>query len=125
MCYVVKFEDYGDLQPTDVTSVAEELCRPIMKEINWLILEQSASHVVRSMLSLLAGIPTVAERKGKNSKHQHSISLSEPLETLLEPGLFYISNKATYAVPTEFHGECLRDRAWCELQHLYIGIQRL
>lgn len=85
--------------------MAEELCTPVMKEISWLILEQSASHVVRSMLSLLAGIPTIAERKGKNSKHQHSISLAEPLDTLLEAGLFYVSSKATYAVPSRFHGK--------------------
>jgi hypothetical protein len=102
---VIKFEEYGDVAESDVTTIAEELCRPVMSEITWLILEQSASHVVRSMLSLLAGIPTVAERKGKNSKHQHSISLSEPLEMLLEPGLFYISSKVTFTVPPQFHGE--------------------
>lgn len=101
---MLKFDDYGEVEPSDLVAVAEELCGPIMKEATWLILEQSASHVVRSMLSLLAGIPTVAERKSKNSKHQHSIALAEPLDSLVEPGLFYISTKAAFPVSSSFHG---------------------
>lgn len=60
---MLKFDDYGDVAPEDVIETMQEICTPVMKEASWLILEQSASHVVRSMLSLLAGLPVIAERK--------------------------------------------------------------
>ena len=63
LCYVLKFEDYGDVPADDVYDCVEQLCRPVMQDAAWLVLEQSASHVVRSMFSLLAGIPVIAERK--------------------------------------------------------------
>lgn len=43
--------------------------------------------------------------QGKGSKHQHSVSLSEPLETLMSPGNFYIDSKVSFGVPEEFHGK--------------------
>ena len=54
-------------------------------------------------LCTLAGVPIVSERKGKGSKHQHSVSLSEPLESLLVPGKFYMDKKKAFGVPEEFH----------------------
>jgi len=36
---------------------------PLLKEISWLSKEISASHVIRSIICLLAGIPVVAEKK--------------------------------------------------------------
>jgi hypothetical protein len=36
---------------------------PILKEINWLASELSASHVVRSIVCLLSGLPVIAEKK--------------------------------------------------------------
>ena len=42
---------------------------------------------------------------GKGSKHQHSVSLSEPLETLMTSGKFYIDDKVSFGVPEEFHGK--------------------
>lgn len=65
MCYVLKCEDFVDNDVSYVIEVLEKLCNPIMKEICWLMTEQSASHVLRSMICLLAGIPTIAERKVK------------------------------------------------------------
>eukprot|EP01031_Cornospumella_fuschlensis_P041104 gene41104-50147_t len=44
-------------------------------------------------------LPLVAEKKGKLSKHKHSIGYSEPLESLLEPGHFFISEKKAYSMP--------------------------
>lgn len=84
--------------------VIVDLARPILKEISWLGKEMSASHVLRSLFCLLTGMPVIAERKGKNSKHQHSISLSEPLDSLVEAGRFYISKSVCYSVPAIFHG---------------------
>jgi hypothetical protein len=43
--------------------------------------------------------------QGKGSKHQHSVSLSEPLDTLIQPGKFYINNSVSFGVPEEFHGK--------------------
>eukprot|EP00981_Chlorochromonas_danica_P014659 scaffold8522_cov157-Ochromonas_danica.AAC.3 len=64
----------------------------------------SASHVIRSLLSLLLGLPLIAERKSKKSKHQHSVGYSEPLESLLEPHRYFISAaKVGFAVPQSFH----------------------
>jgi hypothetical protein len=63
MCYILKFEDFGDIPASEVQECIEELCRPVLQEVSWLILEQSASHVIRTMLSVLTGIPVVAEKK--------------------------------------------------------------
>lgn len=65
MCYVIKHEEFGEENPEELLECMENLCRPVMKEIHWLILEQSATHVVRSMLSFLIGIPVIAEKKVK------------------------------------------------------------
>ena len=62
-CYILKFEDFGETPRKEVEEAIEELCRPVMQEFHWLILEQGASHVARSMLSVLSGIPIIAERK--------------------------------------------------------------
>ena len=85
------------------TLVIQRFLSLILKEISWLAKELSASHVVRSALCALAGLPIVSERKGKGSKHQHSVSLSEPLESLLVPGKFYMNKKKSFGVPEEFH----------------------
>jgi len=102
LCYILKFEDFGDIDSGEIKSCVENLCGPFMKEISWLILEQNATHVVRSAMSLLAGMPVIAERKSKNSKHQHSIALSMPLEALLEPDFFYVNKAICFSVPDSF-----------------------
>lgn len=83
------------------TSVAE-LASPVLREVSWLCKETSASHVVRSLLCLLAGMPCISERKGKDSKHQHSVSLSEPIDSLLEPKRFTVAPAVLFYVPAEF-----------------------
>ncbi|RYH17588.1 hypothetical protein EON65_28380 [archaeon] len=72
---------------------------PVLQEISWLGKEMSASHVIRSSISLVLGLPLVAEKKGKMSKHKHSIGYSEPMESLLVPGHFFISEKKAYSMP--------------------------
>lgn len=81
------------------------LAKPLIHEMFWLGKEMSASHVLRSLMCLLAGLPTVAEKKGKNSKHQHSVTLSEPLEHMLEANKFYISIAYAFPVPASFKGK--------------------
>lgn len=73
---------------------------PVLQEMSWLGKEMSASHVIRSSISLVLGLPLVAEKKGKLSKHKHSIGYSEPMESLLEPGHFFISEKKALSMPS-------------------------
>lgn len=79
LCYLLKNNhnnnETADLDLQPLLSLAS----PVLKEIGWLASDMNASHVIRSLLCALTGIPTISERKGKGSKHQHSTSLSEPL----------------------------------------------
>jgi hypothetical protein len=59
----LKFEDFGDVEESDVQETIVEFVKPILKEISWLGREMSASHVLRSLFSLMAGMPVIAERK--------------------------------------------------------------
>ena len=58
-------------------------CETILKEITWLCKDLCGSHVIRAAICTLIGMPVISERKGKTGKHQHAVSLTEPLETLL------------------------------------------
>jgi hypothetical protein len=103
LCFILKNEGIGNVDEDFLKTTMLGFLSLILKEIGWLAKELSASHVVRSALCALAGIPIVAERKGKESKHKHAVSLSEPLESLLAPGKFYIDRKKAFSVPEEFH----------------------
>jgi hypothetical protein len=104
LCYIFKYQEFGEIEPDKAESVVLAFVKPIMKELHWLSKDISATHVIRSIICLLTGIPTIAEKKGKGSKHQHSVSLSEAIESLLEPKQFYIGSSSSYSVPTSFHG---------------------
>lgn len=99
LCYILKFEGIGEIEQDRLSSVILALIQPLLDEISWLAKEISASHVIRSALCLLAGMPVIAERKGKSSKHQHSISLSEPLDVVLLKGNFYVDSAVCFPVP--------------------------
>ena len=73
--------------------------QPVMTEASWLSTDLAASHVVRSAVCLLAGLPVIAERKSKGARHQHSGALAEPLESLLEQGKFFMSSDAGASLP--------------------------
>lgn len=79
------------------------LLNPLLAEISWLARDVSASHVLRSAISLLMGLPVIAERKGKASKHQHSVSYSVTLDTLLTPGHLTIDRRHFFDVPSGFY----------------------
>lgn len=103
MCYILKFVGTGDTDEDVLKTTILDFLSPLLKEVHWLVKELCASHVVRSALCTLTGMPVVAERKGKFSKHQHSVTLSEPLDSLIMPGMFYIDKKKCFDVPEEFH----------------------
>ena len=63
LCYILK---YDSLSESDVQAIGESVIAfvsPMMEEMAWLSREISASHVLRSFLCILVGIPTVAEKK--------------------------------------------------------------
>ena len=103
LCSILKFTGIGDVEENVLVSTVLQFVRPIMNEITWLIKEQAASHVVRAILCLLAGIPIISEKKGKESKHPHSVAFSEPLENVCDKEKFYISKDVTFDVPDDFH----------------------
>ena len=103
LCSILKFTGIGDVEENVLVSTVLQFVRPIMNEITWLIKEQAASHVVRAILCLLAGIPIISEKKGKGSKHPHSVAFSEPLENVCDKEKFYISKDVTFDVPDDFH----------------------
>lgn len=136
LCYILKFEGFGDCDEEVVKDTIVSFVQPILDEVSWLSSEISASHVLRSIICMLIGSPVVSEKKvtsitslftpllcdwmfdlwcfdtlngdlqqGKGSKHQHSVSLSEPLEQLLLPGRFCLSHTVCFGVPTQFHGK--------------------
>ena len=106
MCYFFKERiPLQDLEPQFIEETIVNLAKPLINEMFWLGKEMSASHVLRSLMCLLAGLPTIAEKKGKNSKHQHSVILSEPVDQMLEESQFYFSINKAFPVPEVFHGK--------------------
>ena len=63
----------------------------VLKEFSFYASDLNGTHVLRAILCVLAGLPVLAERKGKGSKHQHSIPLSESLESVIIPGKFFFN----------------------------------
>ena len=104
LCSLLKFAgvESGE-QESELIEALLAFATPVLAEISWLAKELSASHVIRALICILVGMPVVSARKGKQSKHQHSMELCESLDNLLEPQRFYISKTCTFPVPDEFH----------------------
>lgn len=107
LSFFLKAGDIGGVEPSFMEETVLAFCRPLIHEMPWLGKEMSASHVLRSMISLLSGLPPVAEKKGKNSKHQHSVIMAETIEALQHPGEFYFSEIKSFYVPDSFKEELL------------------
>ena len=105
LCYLLKNNSIPtDMDEGEVAEAILAFVRPILAELNWAAKEPSVSHVLRSIICLLAGIPVVSEKRGKASKHQHSVALSQPLESMLVPGACFIDQECCFTVPEAFHG---------------------
>ena len=112
LCYLLKSQNFEINDDNDnnieyneqINETILELLNPICQEILWLSKDISASHVLRSSICLLIGIPVISERKGKNSKHQHSVPHSMSLESMLVPDKFHLDKQHTFTVPKGFHG---------------------
>lgn len=63
LCYFFKEGDLGDLDLNTMETTILEFARPLLHEIHWLGKEMSASHVQRSMICFMSGLPTIAEKK--------------------------------------------------------------
>jgi hypothetical protein len=92
-----------DVDEDEFITAVHSICEPLTAEVSWLAKDINGSHVVRAMIALLAGLPIIAERKSKNSKHQHSIAHSVPLEKLLRADRFYFDSDKSCSVPESFH----------------------
>ena len=103
LCFLVKGNVLGDLEEEYIQQSVLTFCQPLLAGFNSIMKETAGSHVLRSAMCALAGVPVVAERKGKDSKHQHSVSLSESLEALTSPQRLFICETAAFMVPHEFH----------------------
>jgi len=77
---------------------------PLLSSVDMMMSDINASHVLRFAICTLTGMPVIKERKGKESKHQHSCTLAEPIEKLIQPNKYYISKEVCFHVPSEFHG---------------------
>jgi hypothetical protein len=101
----LKQGSFADVEPNYLHNTVLDFARPLIHELHWLGKEMSASHVLRSLVCFLSGLPPVAEKKGKKSKHQHSVVLAEPLDAMLQPGTFYFAVSKTFPVPAVFQCE--------------------
>ena len=63
LCYILKNTGIGNVNEEELKKSVLGFIRLILAEISWLVKELSASHVVRSALCALAGIPIISERK--------------------------------------------------------------
>jgi hypothetical protein len=95
------------VEKSSIESIILSFSHPLIHEMYWLGKEMSASHVLRSLLCLLSGLPTIAEKKGKNSKHQHAVLFSEPLDLMIAANAYYLNHKKSFPVPSSFKEEIL------------------
>jgi hypothetical protein len=92
-----------DVDEDDAVTVILEFFAPIMEDFVGASKDMNATHVLRAGLCMLAGLPVISERRGKASKHQHSVALSEPLDALLrQPEGFHLDSSLCFAVPDSF-----------------------
>lgn len=93
-----------DVDEDDAVSVILEFLEPVLSDFIASAKDMNATHVARAALCLLAGLPVISERRGKSSKHQHSVGLSQPLDSLLlQPNGFHIDRSVCFSVPDSFH----------------------
>jgi hypothetical protein len=110
LCFLFKNNQTEDVDENVLETSILSFIEPMLNSFKFLATEISGSHVLRSILCLLSGLPCISEKKGKGSKHQHAISLSEPLESLLvsseigkvTTGLRAIDSRKCFPVPSSF-----------------------
>lgn len=92
-----------DVDEDDAATVILDFMRPILSDFSFAAKDMNATHVVRAALCVLSGLPVISERRGKSSKHQHSVGLSQPLDSLLlQPDCFVIDSSCCFPVPESF-----------------------
>ena len=66
LCYHLQVTNYTEIAENSDFDVEETILKfltPLLTEVHWLAKDISASHVLRSIICLLYGIPVIAERK--------------------------------------------------------------
>ena len=107
MSHLVRFMRQGETADT-LHNVVVSFAAPLIEELPFLAADISGSHVIRSLISLLIGVPVVAEKKGKASKHRHSVALGCPLESITDPALFTIHADHFIDTPPDFERLLIR-----------------
>jgi len=107
LCHLIKYEGLQNIEEEILSKSVLDFVKPLLNDIYILMNDINGSHVLRSAICALVGMPVVIERKGKGSKHQHSIALAEPLDKLICPTKFYLNNEVCFSVPEDFHGNKL------------------
>jgi hypothetical protein len=105
LCFLFKSQATAGVDDDVLESTVLDFVRDILGAFKYVATEMCGSHVLRSIICLLAGIPVISERKGKSSKHQHSVSLAEPLEKLLHADGYHIDSRVSFGVPSAFQGK--------------------
>lgn len=105
LCFLFKSHATAGVDDDILESTVLDFVRDILSAFKYVATEMCGSHVLRSIICLLAGIPVISERKGKTSKHQHSVSLAEPLEKLLQADGYHIDSRVSFGVPVAFQGK--------------------
>lgn len=104
LCFLFKSQATAGVEDDDLESTTLAFVADILGAFRYVATDMCGSHVLRSIICLLAGIPVISERKGKTSKHQHSVSLAEPLDKLLHADGYHIDSRMSFGVPAAFQG---------------------
>ena len=84
---------------TKLGSSLKRMFDPILLDFAAMASDINGSHVVRAVFCVCAGLPVIAEKRGKNAKHAHSVSLTEPLEKLLDPQTQCMDHGKSFSPP--------------------------
>jgi hypothetical protein len=63
LCFILKNEGIGSVEEDSLKQTVLEFVGAMLTEISWLAKDLNASHVIRSVICALAGMPVVSERK--------------------------------------------------------------
>ena len=107
--FIFKNEGIDDGAERDAVTSIIEVSNDLLQssQLDLIMSSVCGSHVIRSLMCLLVGLPTIQERRSKHAKHQHGIALTVPMENILVKDQFYFNKDICFSVPTEFHGNLI------------------
>ena len=86
--------------------------------------DTSGSHVLRACVCAMTGLPVVADKKGRNSKHNHSVEHTVPLDELLdERQLLIRPDRFSFEPADAVSGMCLARSCVCAVFKYALGTE--